>query len=101
MSTSASKFLFDCDFGAPSGGSAKTIAAVQEAETRGYARGVEDGRRQGAAEADAQLTAAIRRLAERAASRIGSRGCAARAVPASLRASALPKASASSSSRAW
>jgi flagellar assembly protein FliH len=67
VSTSASKFLFDCDFGAPSGGSAKTIVAVKEAETRGYARGVEDGRRQGVAEADAQLTAAIRRLAESAA----------------------------------
>jgi flagellar assembly protein FliH len=67
VSTSASKFLFDCDFGAPSGGSAKTIAAVQEAETRGYARGLDDGRRQGAAEADAQLNAAIRRLADGAA----------------------------------
>ncbi len=68
MSTSASKFLFDCDFRSPGGGggSAKTAAALQEAEARGHAQGFAEGRRQGAAEADAQLNAAMRRLADAA-----------------------------------
>jgi flagellar assembly protein FliH len=67
LSTSANKFLFDCDFRTPGGGtSAKTVAAVQEAEARGHAQGLAEGRRQGAAEAEAQLTAAMRRLADAA-----------------------------------
>jgi flagellar assembly protein FliH len=65
VSTSANKYLFDCDFRTP-GGSAKNVAAVQEAEARGHAQGLAEGRRQGAAEADAQLAAAIRRLADAA-----------------------------------
>jgi flagellar assembly protein FliH len=66
MSTNASKFLFDCDFGGPGSGSAKNAAALQEAEARGRAQGVAEGRRQGAAEAEAQLAAAMRRLADAA-----------------------------------
>jgi len=67
VSTSASKFLFDCDFRSPGGGSSpKNAAALQEAEARGHAQGLTEGRRQGAAEADAQLNAAMRRLADAA-----------------------------------
>jgi flagellar assembly protein FliH len=63
VSTSANKYLFDCDFRSPAG-SAKTVAALQEAEARGHAQGLAEGRRQGAAEANAQLAASMRRLAE-------------------------------------
>ena len=68
MSTSTSKFLFDCDFRSPGGGggSAKTAAALQEAEARGHAQGFAEGRRQATAEAEAQLAAAVRRLADSA-----------------------------------
>lgn len=67
MSTNASKFLFDRDFRDP-GGAAKNLAALQEAEQRGFAQGVAEGRRQAAAEAEAQLAAAVRRLADGAGS---------------------------------
>ncbi len=62
---SANKYLFDCDFRSP-GGSAKNVAALQEAEARGHAQGLVEGRRKAAAEADAQLAAAIRHLADAA-----------------------------------
>ena len=62
---SANKYLFDCDFRTP-GGSAKNVAALQEAEARGHAQGLLEGRRKAAAEADAQMAAAIRRLADAA-----------------------------------
>jgi flagellar assembly protein FliH len=65
VSTSANKYLFDCDFRTP-GGSAKNVAALQEAEARGHAQGLVEGRRQAAVEADAQMAAAIRRLADAA-----------------------------------
>ena len=67
MSTNANKYLFDRDFRDPSGG-AKNLAALQEAEQRGFAQGVPEGHRQAAAEADAQLAAAMRRLADAAGS---------------------------------
>jgi flagellar assembly protein FliH len=67
VSTNANKYLFDCDFRDPGGG-AKNLAALQEAEQRGFAQGVAEGRRQGAAEAEAQLAAALRRLADTAGS---------------------------------
>jgi len=63
MSTTASKYLFDRDFRDP-GGAAKNLAALQEAEQRGFAQGLAEGRRQAAAEAEAQLVAAMRRLAD-------------------------------------
>jgi flagellar assembly protein FliH len=63
VSTNASRYVFDRDFRDP-GGSARNLAALQEAEQRGFAQGVAEGRRQGAAEADAQLAAVMRRLAE-------------------------------------
>jgi flagellar assembly protein FliH len=65
VSTNASRYLFDRDFRDP-GGSAKNLAALQEAEHRGFAQGLAEGRRQAAAEADAQLAAAMRRLADAA-----------------------------------
>ena len=67
MSTSANRYLFDQDFRDP-GGSAKNLAALQEAEQRGFARGLAEGRRQAAAESEAQLATAMRRLADGAAS---------------------------------
>ena len=67
MSSSANKYLFDCDFRDP-GGSAKNLAALQEAEQRGFAQGVAEGRRQAAADAQTQLAAAMRRVADGAAS---------------------------------
>ena len=67
MSTNASRYVFERDFRDP-GGSAKTLAALQEAEQRGFAQGVAEGRCQAAAEADAQLAAAMRRLADGAGS---------------------------------
>jgi flagellar assembly protein FliH len=63
VSTNANKFLFDRDFRDP-GGAAKNLAALQEAEQRGFAQGVAEGRRQAAAEAEAQLAAALRRLGD-------------------------------------
>jgi flagellar assembly protein FliH len=67
VSTSANRYLFDRDFRDP-GGSAKHLAALQEAEQRGFAQGLAEGRRQASAEAQAQLAAAMRRLADGAAS---------------------------------
>ena len=67
MSTNANKFLFDRDVRYPGGG-VKSLAALQEAEQRGFARGLAEGRRQAASEAEAQLAAAMRRLAETAGS---------------------------------
>jgi flagellar assembly protein FliH len=67
VSTNANKYLFDRDFRDPGGGS-KNLAALQEAEQRGYAQGVAEGRRLAAAEADAQLVAAMRRIADSAGS---------------------------------
>jgi flagellar assembly protein FliH len=67
VSTSANRYLFDQDFRDP-GGSAKNLAALQEAEQRGFARGLAEGRRQAAAESEAQLATAMRRLADGAAS---------------------------------
>jgi len=67
VSTNANKFLFDCDFRDPGGGS-KNLAALQEAEQRGFAQGLAEGRRQGAADAEAQLAAALHRLADNAGS---------------------------------
>jgi flagellar assembly protein FliH len=67
VSINANKYLFDRDFRDPAGG-AKNVAALQEAEQRGYAQGVAEGRRQAAAEADAQLAAALRRVADCAGS---------------------------------
>lgn len=66
MSTTSNKFLFDRDFRDPGG--AKNLAALQEAEQRGFAQGVAEGRRQAAADAAAQLAAAVRRLADASAS---------------------------------
>jgi flagellar assembly protein FliH len=67
VSTSASKYLFDRDFRDPGGG-AKNLAALQEAEQRGFAQGLAEGRRQAATEAEAHLAAAMRRLADGAGS---------------------------------
>ena len=67
MSTNANRYLFDRDFRDP-GGSAKNLAAVQEAEQRGFAQGLAEGRRQAAADAETQLAAAMRRLADVAGS---------------------------------
>lgn len=67
MSTNANKYFFDRDFRDPAGG-AKNLAALQEAEQRGFAQGVAEGRRQAGADADAQLAAAMRRLADSAVS---------------------------------
>jgi flagellar assembly protein FliH len=67
---SANKYLFDRDFRDPSGG-AKNLAALQEAEARGFAQGLGEGRRQAASEAEAQLGAAMRRLADAAAALLG------------------------------
>jgi flagellar assembly protein FliH len=73
VSTNASRYVFERDFRDPGGG-AKTLAALQEAEQRGFAQGVAEGRRQGAAEADAQLAAVMRRLAEGAGSLLSGLG---------------------------
>jgi flagellar assembly protein FliH len=63
VSMNASRYLFDRDFRDP-GGSARNLAALQEAEQRGFAQGLAEGRRQAAAEAEAQLAAVMRRLAD-------------------------------------
>jgi flagellar assembly protein FliH len=63
VSTNANKYLFDRDFRDPAGG-AKNLAALQEAEQRGFAQGVAEGRRQAAAEAEAHLATAMRRVAD-------------------------------------
>jgi flagellar assembly protein FliH len=73
VSTNPSRYLFERDFRDP-GGSAKTLAALQEAEQRGFAQGVAEGRRQGAAEADAQLAAVMRRLADGAGTLLSGLG---------------------------
>jgi flagellar assembly protein FliH len=67
VSTSANKYLFDCDFRDPGSG-AKNLAALQEAEQRGFAQGLAEGRRQTAADMEAQLATAMRRLADSAVS---------------------------------
>ena len=61
----ASKYLFDCDFRNPGGGT-KNLAALKEAEERAFAQGLAEGRRKAASEAEAQLSAAMRRLADAA-----------------------------------
>ncbi|HEV2557427.1 MAG TPA: FliH/SctL family protein [Microvirga sp.] len=68
--TNAAKFLFDTDFRqrAPN---PKTTAAVEEAEARGYMRGLNDGQRQAQAAAQAHLAAAMERLAQSAAMLLG------------------------------
>jgi flagellar assembly protein FliH len=73
MSTNASRYLFDRDFRDP-GGNARNLAALQEAEQRGFAQGVAEGRRQGAAEADVQLAAVMRRLADGAGTLLSGLG---------------------------
>lgn len=65
MSTSANKYLFDCDFRSP-GVRVRDAAALQEAEARGLAQGLAEGRKQAASEANSQLAAAMRRLADAA-----------------------------------
>jgi flagellar assembly protein FliH len=67
VSTNANKYLFDRDFRDPGGGP-KNVAALQEAEQRGYAQGLAEGRRQAASEGDAQLVSAMRRIADSAGS---------------------------------
>jgi flagellar assembly protein FliH len=67
VSTSANKYLFDCDFRDP-GSAAKNLAALQEAEQRGFAQGLAEGCRQTAADMEAQLATAMRRLADSAVS---------------------------------
>jgi flagellar assembly protein FliH len=56
------KFLFGQDFRNPAP-DVRANAAVEEAEARGYMRGLQDGQRQGEVEAQARLAAAMERLA--------------------------------------
>lgn len=68
--TNAAKFLFDTDFRQPAQ-NPRTAAAAEEAEARGYMRGLGDGQRQAQAEAQAHLAAAMERLAGAAATLLG------------------------------
>ena len=63
-------FLFEQDFRRPRVSEAAEKASLQEAEARGFARGLGEGRRQAQAENAAQLGACTQRLAEAAASLI-------------------------------
>jgi flagellar assembly protein FliH len=68
--TNAAKFLFETDFRQPKPNT-QTLAAVEEAEARGYMRGLNDGQRQAQAEAQAHLAAAMERLAQAAGTMLG------------------------------
>lgn len=68
--TNAAKFLFETDFRHPKPNT-QTVAAVEEAEARGYMRGLNDGQRQAQAEAQAHLAAAMERLAQAAGMMLG------------------------------
>jgi flagellar assembly protein FliH len=68
--TNAAKFLFETDFRQPAQNT-RTAAAVEEAEARGYMRGLNDGQRQAQAEAQAHLAAAMERLAHAAGMMLG------------------------------
>ena len=63
----AGHFLFEQDFRRPRASEPADGASLQEAEARGFARGLGEGRRQAQAECAAQLTACAQRLAEAAA----------------------------------
>jgi len=64
--SNAAKFLFDHDFRKPAPDQ-KHAAALGEAETRGYMRGLADGQRQAEADGQARLAGAVLRLADQAA----------------------------------
>jgi len=69
----AAKFLFGEDFRKPV--AEPTIISpreVEEAETRGYVRGLQDGQQQAAMEAQAHLAAAMERLANTAGMMLSS-----------------------------
>jgi flagellar assembly protein FliH len=71
--TNAAKFLFGEDFRKPAPAPV-TISPreVEEAETRGYVRGLRDGQQQAALEAQAHLAAAMERLANTAGMMLSS-----------------------------
>jgi len=68
--TNAAKFLFGNDFRQPAA-NPKAAQAVEEAESRGYMRGVADGSRQAQGEQQARLAAAMERLAQAASGMLG------------------------------
>lgn len=70
----AAKFLFGQDFRkpAPQPEAAITRKDVEEAETRGYVRGLHDGQRQAELAAQAHLAAAMERLAQSAAAMLAT-----------------------------
>lgn len=68
--TNAAKFLFETDF-RQSTPNPKAVAAAEEAEARGYMRGLNDGLRQAQGEAQAHLAAAMERLAHAAGTLLG------------------------------
>lgn len=64
---SGAHFLFDRDFRNPQATDARRVAALQEAEAMGYARGLEEGRRQAEAQMAARLADTVARLSHAAA----------------------------------
>lgn len=67
-----SHFLFEQDFRQPRFNAAVDDGALQEAEERGFARGVGEGQQRTQAQTEARLAAALERLAEGAAQLIGA-----------------------------
>jgi len=61
--TNAAKFLFNTDFRQPAAAPVKDTAAIDEAEARGYMRGLADGQRQGEVEAQLRVAGALEHLA--------------------------------------
>lgn len=59
----AARFLFNTDFRKPVAVEPAPSAGIEEAEARGYMRGLSDGLRQGEVEAQAHLAAAMERIA--------------------------------------
>jgi flagellar assembly protein FliH len=68
--TKAATFLFETDFRQATP-NAKTLAAIEDAEARGYGRGLNDGLRQAQGETQAHLAAAMERLAQAAGALLG------------------------------